>query len=106
MMKKHSPAEIRAALALASDMERRGHPQSAICKALNISVMTLHRWRKDSGALSGDSANGENLPARDDTEIQIADLREENRRLRKIVTDLLIEKAKVEEAIVRHKTRA
>ena len=105
-MKRHSPAEISVALNQARDMMKRGHSQSAICKALGISVMTLHRWRKDLGDSSEDSTNRENFPGRDGTAIQIADLREENRRLRKIVTDLLIEKAKVEEAIVRHKTRA
>ena len=56
--------------------------------------------------LSGNSANGKNLPGRDDTEIQIADLREENKRLRKIVTDLLLEKARAEDAIAQRKTRA
>jgi putative transposase len=106
MMKRHSPAEISVALNQARDMMSRGHSQSAICKALNISVMTLHRWRKEFGDSSGNSANGKNLPGPDDTEIQIADLREENQRLRRIVTDLLLEKTRGEEAIAQLKTMA
>jgi putative transposase len=105
-MKRHTPAEIGAALNQARDMTRRGQSQSAICKALDISVMTLHRWRKEFGDSSENSTNGNNLPGRDHTEIQIADLREENQRLRRIVADLLLEKAKVEEAIAQRKTRA
>jgi putative transposase len=105
-MKRHSPSEITEALNQARDMMSRGHSQSAICKALNISVMTLHRWRKDFGDSSGNSVNEKNLSGREDAEIQIADLREENQRLRRIVTDLLLEKARVEEAIAQLKTRA
>ena len=105
-MKRHSRAEISVALDQARDMMRRGHSQSAICKALNISVMTLHRWRKEFGDSSENSADGKKLPERDDAEIQIADLREENQRLRQIVTDLLLEKARAEEAIAQRKTTA
>lgn len=105
-MKRHSRAEISVALNQARDMMRRGESQSAICKALGISVMTLHRWRKGFAESSGNSANVENLPGRGEAEVQIAELRVENQRLRRIVTDLLLEKAKVEEAIAQRKARA
>lgn len=105
-MKRHSRAEKSVALNQARDMIARGQSQSAICKALGISVMTFHRWRKELGDPSGKPIN-ENAPSEEgDTGTQIAVLREENRRLRKIVTDLLLEKAKVEEAMGRRKTGA
>jgi putative transposase len=105
-MKRHSRAEISAALSRARDMTLRGQSQSSICKALGISVMTLHRWRKGFGESSENPGNGENLAHRDDTEKQIADLREENRSLRRIITDLLLDKARAEESVARHKTSA
>ena len=105
-MKRHSRAEKSVALDQAHAMIARGQSQAAICEALGISVMTFHRWRKELGDPSGKSVN-ENTPSEEgDTGTQIAVLREENRRLRKIVTDLLLEKAKVEEAIGRRKTGA
>jgi putative transposase len=97
MMKRHSPAEIRVALKQAQEMMSRGQSQIAICEALDISVMTLHRWRKEFGDLSGIP---ENLPGRKETQIQIDDLLLENQRLRRILTDLLLEKAKLEEVAV------
>ena len=105
-MKRHSRAEISAALSRARDMTSRGQSQSSICKALGISVMTLHRWRKGFGESAENPGNGENLAHRDDTEKQIADLREENRSLRRIITDLLLDKARAEESVARHKTSA
>jgi hypothetical protein len=38
-MKRHSRAEIDAALGQAHEMTRRGQSQTAICKALGISVI-------------------------------------------------------------------
>jgi putative transposase len=105
-MKRHSRTEISAALSQARDMTARGQSQSSICKALGISVMTLHRWRKGFGDLPENPGNGENLVHRDDTEQQISELREENRRLRRIVTDLLLERARAEESVARRKTSA
>ena len=45
-MKKHSHEEIRLKLARADELARAGKSQGDICKALGVSVMTLHRWRK------------------------------------------------------------
>ena len=96
-MKRHSRAEITVALGQAQEMTRSGHSQTAICKALGISVMTLHRWRKGQHDPTA-SGEDDNRPVRNPNEVQIGSLRLENQRLRKIVTDLLLEKAKMEEA--------
>ncbi len=45
-MKKHSHEEILLKLARADELARTGNSQVDICKALGVSVMTLHRWRK------------------------------------------------------------
>jgi methylphosphotriester-DNA--protein-cysteine methyltransferase len=44
--KKHSRAEIARKLAQASHLARQGKLQNEIARKLNVSVMTLHRWRK------------------------------------------------------------
>jgi putative transposase len=96
-MKRHSRAEISVALAQAQEMTRRGQSQAAICRALGISVMTLLRWRKEHDVppfLSHD----ETSPTRNQNEVRVESLLLENQRLRKIVTDLLLEKVKMEEA--------
>ena len=112
-MKRHNRAEVVEKLHQASEMAARGQPQGAICKALDISVMTLHRWRKECGDPTdtvvmpdpADSRSG--VPAdRTTTQAQIEELQVENQRLRKIVTDLLLEKSALEELLVRRKTRA
>jgi|SRR5690242_16934660 len=46
MRKKHSPDEIEAKLRQADQMVAQGRRQQDIAKALDISVMTFHRWRK------------------------------------------------------------
>jgi hypothetical protein len=63
----------------------------------------LHRWRKapsDSVPASSATAiaheSGASLPGNDQKK-RIADLQVENARLRKLVTDLLLEKMKLEE---------
>ena len=104
-MKRHRPEEILAKLRQAQDLERQGQSQGQVCKALGISVMTFHRWRKEAKRFpqiaSAAIKNDDDVEVWDvgtGTSKQIEDLRLENRRLRKIITDLLLEKLKVEEA--------
>jgi putative transposase len=72
--KRYSRAEIATKLARANDLATQGKRQSEIARALDVSVMTLHRWRK--------------AQARD----PIAQLQLENSLLRRLVTDLLLER--------------
>ena len=105
-MKKHSRQEILLKLGQADELARAGKSQVQICKALGVSVMTFHRWRKLS-LRKGEVKPAPSLPAEPSTTTPStrAEMRRvqdeltiENRRLRKIVTDLLLEKMKIEEA--------
>jgi putative transposase len=105
-MKKHSRQEILLKLGQADELARAGKSQVQICKALGVSVMTFHRWRK-LPLLKAEVKQAPGLPAEPATAIPatLAEMRRvleeltiENRRLRKIVTDLLLEKMKLEEA--------
>jgi putative transposase len=62
--------------------------------------MTLHRWRKMSLAPQAASARLNEPSQRDQAPHpgRIAELQLENSRLRRLVTDLLLEKIKLEEA--------
>ena len=44
--KRHTAAEIAAKLRQADALSAEGRVQNEIAKALGVSVMTFHRWRK------------------------------------------------------------
>jgi putative transposase len=104
--KRHSRVEVATKLAQANDLSRQGKPQSEIARTLGVSVMTLHRWRKaPPGPAEPQPVHEAGQPNRalrgND---RIAELQLENSRLRRLVTDLLLEKVKLEEAAQRTKT--
>jgi putative transposase len=93
---KHPKSEIAVKLAQASDLAAAGKLQSEIAQTLGVSVMTLHRWRKaapEPGQAVNGSSRGDQTP-----QPRIAELQLENSRLRRLVTDLLLEKMDLEEA--------
>ncbi|MCA6108061.1 helix-turn-helix domain-containing protein [Bradyrhizobium cenepequi] len=108
-MKKHSQEEILSKLVRADELARAGNTQAEICKALGVSVMTLHRWRKlplhKSDAALAQSAALEdrmmlpNARTMDDMPRVLEELTLENQRFRKIVADLLLEKTRLEDAL-------
>jgi transposase-like protein len=99
--KRHSRVEIATKLAEANDLATQGKLQSEIARTLGVSVMTLHRWRK---ALLGVQAavvaphytgQPDGTRGADD---RIVELQLEISRLRRLVSDLLLGKIKLEEA--------
>ncbi len=103
--KRHSEAEVAAKLGQAEALAAEGRTQSEIAKALGITVMTLHRWRKAapqrprSSKLAGPAGQIDQPLNRQEPGLagQIAELQQENMQLRKLVTDLLLEKMRLEE---------
>jgi putative transposase len=99
--KRHSRVEIATKLAEANDLAMQGKRRKEIARTLGVSVMTLHRWRK---ALLGvqaavvaphDTGQPDGTRGADD---RITELQLENSRLRRLVTDLLLGKIKLEAA--------
>jgi len=97
--KRHSRVAIASKLAQANDLMTQGKPQSEIARTLGVSVMTLHRWRTAPPrpqpafvAIHG-AGQPDRIPAGGG---RIAELQLENSRLRRLVTDLLLEKIKYE----------
>jgi putative transposase len=101
--KRHSVAEVAAKLRQADLLAKEGKLQSDIARALGVSIMTYHRWRK---SMRPRSTGGPSVAASPDRELSnrhraedISDLRVENARLRQLITDLLLEKMKLEEKL-------
>jgi transposase len=104
--KRHSDAEVAAKLRQADSLAKEGKLQSDIARALGVSIMTYHRWRKStrprsSGGPSVASPH-EREPSNRNRAEYVSDLRVENARLRQLVTDLLLEKMKLEEQLTEH----
>ena len=101
---RHTPPEIATKLEMADEMAAQGRLHGDIAKSLGISVMTYHRWRKArrltplASRPAAAAALADNLPGREQMN-QIRELRLENLRLRRLVTDLLLEKDKLEEGL-------
>ena len=98
--KRHSRVEVAKKLAQANGLARQGKLQSEIARTLGVSVVTLHRWRKaQPGPQRGLVAiHGAGQPDRTPGGGgRIAELQLENSWLRRLVTDILLEKIKFEE---------
>jgi hypothetical protein len=110
--KRHTSAEIATKLDEAATLGAQGRNQRQIAQALGVSVMTFHRWRKalPQTLLSRASSEPEArriVPIPNFSESQrrsrIAELQMENSRLRRLVTDLLLEKMRIEDEAERYR---
>jgi putative transposase len=100
--KRHSRAEIASKLAQWNDLATRGKLQTEIARTLGVSVMTLHRWRKAPPGPQSEFAAIQEAGQPDRTRgggDRIAEIQLENSRLRRLVTDLLLDRIKLEEAV-------
>ncbi len=84
--KRHSPEQIIRKLREADGMLSEGGDIAAVCQALEVSEATFHRWRNQYGGMKGNEAK------------RLKELEIENRRLKKAVADLTLDKQILEEA--------
>jgi hypothetical protein len=102
--KKHASGEISAKLAQASELAAKGKTQREISKALGVSIMTYHRWKKLIKTAGGSDRHSERrdadphpMTSGDGSATEtIQRLELENSQLRRLVTDMLLEKLKLE----------
>ena len=78
--KRHSSEEIIRKLREAEQMLASGEGVSQVCQKLEISQQTLGRWRQQFRGMGDDEIK------------RMRTLEEENRRLRKAVSDLTLDK--------------
>lgn len=111
--RRHPREEISAKLRQADELVNEGKTQREITRALGVSLMTYHRWRKMRERATplrhaepvhayGITAKPSSSATRKDvSDARLEELQIENGRLRRLVTDLLLEKMKLEEELLR-----
>jgi hypothetical protein len=96
--KKHSPQEISAKLHQGDKLAAEGKRQPEIARTLGVTVMTYHRWRK-ARAIQAATHNPPIQLQHDSKPDRVRALQLENSRLRRLVTDLLLEKMQIVELL-------
>src|SRR3954464_5540313 len=84
--KRHKPEEIVAKLRQVEVLSAQGRPVAEAIRSIGVTEVTYYRWRNEYGGLKGDPGK------------RPKDLREENERLRKAISDLTLEKLILKEA--------
>jgi transposase-like protein len=85
--KRHSPEQIIRKLREADGMLSAGQTIGQVVQALEISEQTFHRWRNQYGGMKAEEAK------------RLKELEQENKRLKKLVADLTLDKDILKEAL-------
>ena len=83
--KRHTPEEIIKKLREAATLLAAGQSVEEVCKKLEVSPPTYHRWRQEYGG------------AKEETVKRLKELEKENGRLKRLVADLSLDKAMLKE---------
>lgn len=84
---RHTPDQIISQPSEADAMLTAGASIGQVCQRLEVSEPTLHRWRNQYGGMKAEAAK------------QLKELEIENRRLKKAVADLILDKQILEEVL-------
>ena len=79
--KNHTAEEIVAKLRQVDVLMAQGRPVADAVRAIGVTEVTYYRWRKEYGGLKGDQVK------------RLKELETENARLRRVVSDLTLDKA-------------
>ena len=85
--KRYAPEQVVAMLRQADTKLAQGQGLDQICKAFGVSEATYYRWRKSYGSMPVDHVK------------RLKHLEKENGRLKRVVADLTLEKAILQEAL-------
>ncbi len=85
--KRHGPEQIIKKLRDADAMLASGKTIGQACQALEVSEQTFHRWRNQYGGMKAGEAK------------RLKELEDENKRLKKVVAELTLDKDILEEAL-------
>lgn len=83
--KRHSAEQIVNKLREADVLIGQGSTVEQVCRQLCVTVQTYYRWRKEFGGMKTSQAK------------KLKDLERENARLKKLVADLSLDKAMLQE---------
>ena len=85
--KRHTPEQIIRKLREADTMLAVGKTIGQVIQVLEISEQTFHRWRHQYGGMKAEEAK------------RLKTLEQENKRLKKLVADLTLDKDILKEAL-------
>lgn len=83
--KRFTPEEIIRKLREAEVLISQGQTMALVCRSLGVTDQTYYRWRKEYGGMKLDQAK------------RLKDLEGENQRLKRLVADLSLKNAVLEE---------
>ncbi len=83
--KKHKPDEVIRKLREAETMLNQGQTMAQVVQRLEVTEQTYYRWKSEYGGMKADQMK------------LLKELAEENRRLKKAVADLTLDKQILEE---------
>lgn len=85
--KRHSPDQIISKLREADAWLNAGESIAQVCQKLGVSEATYHRWRQLYGGMKAQGMK------------QLKELQEENRKLKRAVADLTLDKVMLKDVI-------
>ena len=85
--KRHNPEQIIRKLREADRLLSEGKDIAFVCQSLEVSEATFHRWRNQYGGMKANEAK------------RLKELEQENKRLKKLVADLTLDKDILKEAL-------
>jgi len=85
--KRHSPEQIIKKLREADAMIAADKTIGQVCQTLEVSEQTFHRWRNQYGGMKAGEAK------------RLKELEDENKRLKKVVAELTLDKDILQEAL-------
>jgi len=85
-MKRHKPEEIVAKLRQVDVLTSQGQSVADAIRSIGVTEVTYYRWRQEFGGLKSDQVK------------RLKDLETENTRLRRVVSDLTLDKLILQEA--------
>jgi len=85
--KRHDPEQVIKKLREADAMLASGKTIGQVCQALEVSEQTFHRWRNQYGGMKAGEAK------------RLKELEDENKRLKKVVAELILDKDILQEAL-------
>jgi putative transposase len=85
--KRHDPEQVIKKLRDADAMLASGKTIGQVCQALEVSEQTFHRWRNQYGGMKAGEAK------------RLKELEDENKRLKKVVAELALDKDILQEAL-------
>ena len=84
---RHNPEQIIKKLRDADAMLASGKTIGQVCQALEVSEQTFQRWRNQYGGMKAGEAK------------RLKELEDENKRLKKVVAELALDKDILQEAL-------